>query len=105
MKTLPATRILYYKRGAKPWKNNETYPDPLKFRLPRDVLDDIEAIASACERTRSWVIVRSLEAYLAAEGGEVLDIARTRAELANGGGVDGDELVAEIEALAKARAA
>lgn len=79
--------------------------DPLTLRLPRDLLADIEQIARACDRSRSWVIVRALKAYLAAEGGEVLDIARARAELADGGGVDGDALIAEIEALVKERAA
>lgn len=79
--------------------------DPLTLRLPRDLLADIEQIARACDRSRSWVIVRALKAYLAAEGGEVLDIARARDELADGGGVDGDALIAEIEALVKERAA
>lgn len=79
--------------------------DPLTMRLPVEVLKDIETIARACERTRSWVIVRALKAYLAAEGGEVLDIVKARAELMAGGGIDADDLIAEIDEIIKGQAA
>jgi predicted transcriptional regulator len=79
--------------------------DPLTMRLPREVLEDIETIAGAFERSRSWVIVRALKAYLAAEGREVLDIVQARADLAAGGGVDADELLEELEAIVKGQAA
>lgn len=79
--------------------------DPLTMRLPVDLLKDIETIAKVCERSRSWVIVRALKAYLAAEGGEVLDIVKARAELMAGEGIDGDDLIAEIEEIIKGQAA
>lgn len=79
--------------------------DPLTLRLPVDVLSDIEAIAKACERSRSWVIVRALKAYLMAEGGEVLDIVKAREELMADEGVDGDDLIAEIEEIIRGQAA
>lgn len=79
--------------------------DPLTLRLPVDVLSDIESIAKACERSRSWVIVRALKAYLMAEGGEVLDIVKAREELMVGEGVDGDDLIAEIEEIIRGQAA
>jgi len=79
--------------------------DPLTMRLPVDVLRDIESIAKASDRSRSWVIVRALKYYLGGEGHEVLDIIRAREELANGGGVDADELIAELEAIVKGQAA
>ena len=79
--------------------------DPLTIRLPMDVLRDIEVIAKAADRSRSWVIVRALKYYLGGEGREVLDIVRAREELANGGGVDADELIAELEAIVKGQAA
>lgn len=78
---------------------------PLTMRLPVDLLKDIETIAGACERTRSWVIVRALKAYMMAEGGEVLDIVRAREELQAGIGVDSDDLIAELEQIVKGQAA
>jgi predicted transcriptional regulator len=79
--------------------------DPLTLRLPVDLLRDIEAIAGACDRTRSWVIVRALKAYLMAEGGEVLDVIKAREEFAAGGGHDLDDVLAEIDAIIAGKAA
>lgn len=79
--------------------------DPLTMRLPVDVLKDIETIAKACERSRSWVIVRALKAYLMAEGGEVLDIVRAREQMMAGEGIDADDLIDEIGEIVKGRAA
>lgn len=75
--------------------------DPITLRLPLDVLSDIERVAGACERTRSWVMVRAMKFYLAShgEGGQVLSIVRGREEADAGGGHDFDEVMAEIEAM------
>ncbi|WP_291666441.1 ribbon-helix-helix protein, CopG family [Bosea sp. (in: a-proteobacteria)] len=45
--------------------------DPIALRLPPEILSDIETIAAASERTRSWLIVRALKLYLAGEGGRL----------------------------------
>lgn len=42
--------------------------DPITLRLPLDVLADIEAVAKATERTRSWIMVRAMRYYLLNEG-------------------------------------
>ncbi len=52
--------------------------DPITMRLPLDVLSEIEEIAATCDRTRSWVFVRALKSYLAAEGREIIEIAKAR---------------------------
>src|SRR4051794_33690082 len=52
--------------------------DPITMRLPIDVLSEIEEIAAICDRTRSWVFVRALKSYLAAEGREIIEIAKAR---------------------------
>ena len=44
-------------------KTNEL-SDPISLRLPMDVLTAIEQVATATDRTRSWVIVRALKRYL-----------------------------------------
>ena len=73
--------------------------DPIAIRLPVDVLNDVERIAGAIDRTRSWVIVRALKLYLAGEGEEVLGLLRARDENATDGGLDADEVMRELAAI------
>ena len=73
--------------------------DPISLRLPVGVLTDIERIAVASERTRSWVIVRALRRYLASEGAEILDAIEGRAQIKAGNGHDLDDVIAEIETI------
>ncbi|WP_442200473.1 CopG family ribbon-helix-helix protein [Rhizobium sp. RAF56] len=75
------------------------------MRVPRDVLSEIEEIAAICERTRSWVIVRALKSYLAAEGREIRELAKARREVDAGKGYDLDEVIEEVEAIVKGAAA
>jgi predicted transcriptional regulator len=79
--------------------------DPISMRLPIDILADMEEIASICQRSRSWVFVRAMKAYLAAEGGEILDLAQARRDIENGEGQDLDEVIAEVDAILKDAAA
>lgn len=78
---------------------------PLTLRLPVDVLDAIETIAGASERSRSWVIVRALKAYLAGEGADILAVVNGRAQIAGGDTHDMDDVIKEIEAIVNTRAA
>ncbi len=73
--------------------------DPITMRVPLDVLQDVERIAGAVDRTRSWVIVRALKLYLAGEGEEVLSLLRAREQNAQDGGHDADEVMQELEAI------
>lgn len=79
--------------------------DPIALRIPLDVLNDIEKIAGASERSRSWVIVRALKLYLAGEGADCLAILRGREEAAAGGGHDADEVLAELEGIIRGKVA
>ena len=79
--------------------------DPITMRLPRDLLSDIETIAKTCDRTRSWVIVRALKAYLAAEGGDVLGVLKAREEYAAGLTYDLEDILAEVDAILEGKAA
>jgi predicted transcriptional regulator len=72
--------------------------DPIALRIPEDMLKDIEAIAKASDRSRSWVIVRALKYYLMQEGNDVLQIAAAQAEVEAGDVMDMDDLLAELEA-------
>ena len=73
--------------------------DPITMRVPLDVLGDVERIAGAVDRSRSWVIVRALKLYLAGEGEEVLSLLRAREQNARDGGHDADEVMRELEAI------
>ena len=84
---------------------NQSLSDPITMRIPRDVLAEIEEIAHISERSRSWVIVRAMKAYLAAEGKEIKDIAKARRAIENGAGFDLDEVIEEAEAIIKGAAA
>ncbi|WP_409233716.1 CopG family ribbon-helix-helix protein [Rhizobium sp. WCS2018Hpa-16] len=75
------------------------------MRLPKDVLAEIEEIAAACDRTRSWVFVRALKSYLAAEGRDILTLAQAHQQIDRGEAVDLDDLVDEVDHIVKGAAA
>jgi predicted transcriptional regulator len=79
--------------------------DPIALRLPEEMLKEIETIAAATERTRSWVIVRALKYYLAAEGKDILDILNGEEQIRNGEFEDAEKLLDELVALSKHDAA
>ncbi len=79
--------------------------DPLTLRLPADLLAEVEAVARACERSRSWIMVRALKAYMAQEGREILELAESREAVANGEGIDSEDVLAELDAIIKGAAA
>jgi predicted transcriptional regulator len=76
--------------------------EPVSLRLPSDVLQAIEAVAAASDRTRSWVMVRALKRYLATEGAEILAVAEGRRQIAAGDAHDMDAVLGEVEALVRA---
>ena len=86
-------------------ENQRVLSDPITLRVPTDVLAELEEIAASYERTRSWVSVRALKAYLATEGREIRDIAKARREMEAGQSFDLDQVIAEIESVAKGAAA
>lgn len=71
--------------------------EPLTFRMPLDVLVDIEKIALVSDRNRSWVIVRALKTYLAGEGADILAIAKSREQIATGD--INDAAIVEIDSI------
>lgn len=79
--------------------------DPVALRIPVDVLADIEKIASAADRTRSWVMVRAMKLYLAGEGAEILKVAEGLRQLDNGESEDMDDVISDIEEIVRGNAA
>ncbi|KQY19758.1 CopG family ribbon-helix-helix protein [Rhizobium sp. Root482] len=82
-----------------------TLSDPIALRLPVDVLADIEKIAATADRTRSWVMVRALRYYLLNEGAEILEIAEGLEDAKHGRLHDLEDVLTELERLARDDAA
>ncbi|CAH0340074.1 ribbon-helix-helix domain-containing protein [Rhizobium sp. CECT 9324] len=79
--------------------------DPITLRLPLDLLAEIESVAGICERSRSWIMVRALKAYMAQEGREILEMAEARRAVDEGHGSSADDVLAEVAAIIKGAAA
>ena len=77
--------------------NLKNLSDPIALRVPSDILSEIERIAKVTERSRSWVIVRAMKAYLATEGRDILDAAEGREQIARGEAADLDKLLDELD--------
>ena len=78
---------------------------PVSLRVPADLIETLDKIAAALERSRSWVMLRALRQYVADEGQEVLDVQVGIAELDRGEGIPIEDVLAEIdEIIAKAEA-
>lgn len=71
----------------------------LTVRVPAELLSDLDRIAGALDRSRSWVVLRALRQYLDTEGAEVLEDAESIAALERGEGVDLDKVLDDAEAL------
>jgi len=80
-------------------ENQRNLSDPLTLRLPGDVLADIEAVARICGRTRSWVMVRAMKAYLASEGRDILDLDAARRAAAEEGATELDDLLTKMDRI------
>nr|WP_314260316.1 ribbon-helix-helix protein, CopG family [uncultured Devosia sp.] len=79
--------------------------DPITLRLPIDVLAEIERIATASDRTRSWIMVRAMRLYLAGEGAEVLTAVKGRDDIRAGKSYLAEDLFAEVEEIIRNKVA
>lgn len=73
--------------------------ESVTLRVPADVLTDIETIAEATERPRSYVIVRALKAYLLNEGSDILAAIKGRGQIAAGQHEDMDDVIADMDRI------
>lgn len=79
--------------------------DPITLRLPTDILSEVEKIAAASQRTRSWVMVRALRLYLAGEGADILNVIKGLQQIEDGDSYDMDEVIGEIEEIVRGKVA
>ena len=73
--------------------------ESVTLRVPADVVSDIEAIAEATERSRSYIIVRALRTYLMNEGSDILAAVKGREQIAAGEYEDMDDVIADMDRI------
>jgi len=71
------------------------------LRLPADLVERFDRLATAMERSRSWVMLRALRQYLDAEGAEIAEDIESIAELDRGEGEPFETSLKEIEQIIK----
>jgi predicted transcriptional regulator len=73
--------------------------ESVTLRIPSDVLSNIETIAEATERSRSYIIVRALRTYLLHEGSDILGAIKGREQIAAGEYEDIDDVIADMDRI------
>jgi predicted transcriptional regulator len=73
--------------------------ESVTFRIPADVLSNIDVIAEATERSRSYIIVRALRTYLLYEGSDILAALKGREQTAAGESEDMDDVLTEMDRI------
>ncbi len=71
------------------------------LRLPADLVEQFDRLASAMDRPRSWVMLRALRQYLEAEGAEITEDIESLAQLDRGEGEPFENSLKEIEHIIK----
>jgi len=71
----------------------------VSLRVPTELLDEIDRIACALDRPRSWVMLRALRAYLKTEGAEVIEDVEALAELDRGEGIPADDVLSQMDEI------
>jgi predicted transcriptional regulator len=78
----------------------------VSLRVPNDLVEAFDRIASALERPRSWVMLRALRQYLENEGREIEEDTESLAELDRGESAPFEEVIGQVrEIIARAEAA
>ena len=69
----------------------------VSLRVPVEICDAFDQVATVLERDRTWVMLRAFRHYLASEGAYILTEAEGLAALDRGEGVDFDDVMNEID--------
>lgn len=85
--------------------SNASQSESVTLRVPSEVIADIEAIAKATDRSRSYIIVRALRTYLMNEGFDILAAIKDREQIATGQFENMDDVIADIERIVGGKAA
>ena len=71
----------------------------VSLRVPASMLADIERIARALDRDRTWVMLRAFRDYLDGDGGQLLTELKGIEQLDAGHVVDFDDVMDKADAI------
>ena len=69
---------------------------PVSVRLPPDIVEKLDKVATIMQRPRSWVVLDAIREYLADEGQEMLDVQAGIEEADRGEGIPFEDVLAEM---------
>eukprot|EP01035_Chromulina_nebulosa_P046412 gene46412-62870_t len=73
--------------------------ESVTLRVPTEILDSIEIIAEATDRSRSYIIVRALKTFLLNEGAHVLAAVKGQEQIASGDYEDIDDVISDMDKI------
>lgn len=74
----------------------------VSIRIPSSLLSELDRIAEALDRDRTWVMLHCFRQYLSNEGAEILADSESIAALDRGEGVDLVDVLKEADAILEA---
>ncbi len=69
----------------------------LSFRVSKDKAEQLEQLAAAMDRPRSWLLGRALDEYLEVQAWQVAEIRKGMEEIRQGKGVRHEKVAAWLE--------
>jgi predicted transcriptional regulator len=79
--------------------SNSNLSESVTVRVPNKINGDLEKIAEATDRSKSYIIVRALKTYLMNEGADILNAIKGREQIAEGDSDDIDDVIADMERI------
>jgi len=71
----------------------------ISARVPEVLRDQVDALATALDRDRAWVIEQAVKRYLADESAFIAAVQRGRADARAGRVTEHDDFMAELDAI------
>lgn len=75
---------------------NKTETRAISFRIPSEKVDELERLAKATDRPRSWHIEQALDSYLDIQAWQIGQIEKSIAEMDAGTGVPHKKIKKEL---------
>jgi len=73
----------------------------ISFRIHSEKVEELERLARATDRPRSWHIEQALDSYLAAQSWQIAQIEQSMAEMDAGKGIPHEEIKEELSRWGK----
>ncbi len=80
---------------------NKPETQAISFRIRSEKVDELERLAKATDRPRSWHIEQALDAYLNVQSWQIAQIEKSMAEMDAGKGIPHEEIEEELSSWGK----